>query len=146
PQVQLLEAELKQHFLRRTGRGAEPPEAGLRLLEHARSIHKLATHAKQDLQYFRVSVQGKVRLGIPPGVARRLTPHIVQQSRTPFPNPSITIAEGLSTQLREDLFKDKVDLALLYDPPHSGVISYESIHREELVLAYPLGRRPWMPA
>src|SRR3546814_13694420 len=71
-QIQLLESELQQHLLRRTGRGVEPTEAGLRFLSHARAMHALAVHAKQDLLGFRSSVQGKVRLGMPPRIARPL--------------------------------------------------------------------------
>ncbi|MGB3290015.1 MAG: LysR family transcriptional regulator [Burkholderiaceae bacterium] len=144
-QVQLLESELQQHLLRRTGRGVEPTEAGLRFLSHAKSIHALAIHAKQDLLAFRSSMQGKVRLGMPPRIARRLTPHIVQQFRLMFPDSSITIAEGLSTEMREWLIKDRVDLALLYEPPPSVLMVCETIYREELVLAYPRGLRPAPP-
>src|SRR5690606_17070022 len=89
-QVQLLEAELQQHLLRRTGRGVEPTEAGLRFLNHAKALHALAVHAKQDLLDFRSTVQGRVKLGLPPRIARRLTPHIVKQFRLLFPNSSIT--------------------------------------------------------
>jgi len=144
-QIQLLEAELQQHLLRRTGRGVEPTEAGLRFLNHAKAIHALAIHARQDLLAFRSSVQGKVRLGMPPRIARRLTPHIVQQFRLLFPDSSITIAEGLSTEMREWLIKDRVDLALLYEPPPSVLMVCETIYREELVLAYPRGLRPAPP-
>ena len=144
-QIQLLETELKQHLLRRTGRGVEPTEAGLRFLHHAKTIHKLATYARQDLQSFRSSVQGKVRLGMPPRIARRLTPHLVHQFRALFPDSSITIAEGLSSEMREWLIKDRVDLALLYDPPASVLMSCESIYREELVLAYTRTYRPVPP-
>ncbi|HEY9281568.1 MAG TPA: LysR family transcriptional regulator [Eoetvoesiella sp.] len=145
-QIQLLETELKQHLLRRTGRGVEPTEAGLRFLNHAKAIHKLATHAKQDLRSFRFSPQGRVRLGMPPRIARRLTPHLVQKFRTLFPDASITIAEGLSTEMREWLIKDRVDLALLYEPPPSALMACESIYREDLVLAYTRTCHPVPPA
>lgn len=145
-QIQLLEAELKQHLLRRTGRGVEPTEAGLRFLNHAKAIHALATHAKQDLQNFRFVVQGRVRLGMPPRIARRLTPHLVQKFRTLFPYSSITIAEGLSSEMREWLIKDRVDLALLYEPPASALMACESIYREDLVLAYAAACQPMPPA
>ncbi|WP_442595460.1 LysR family transcriptional regulator [Parapusillimonas sp. JC17] len=145
-QVQLLEAELQQHLLRRTGRGVEPTEAGLRFLNHAKALHALAVHAKQDLLDFRSTVQGRVKLGLPPRIARRLTPHIVKQFRLLFPNSSITIAERLSTEMREWLIKDRVDLALLYEPPPSVLMTCETIYREELVLAYTRDCRPAPPA
>lgn len=145
-QIQLLETELKQHLLRRTGRGVEPTEAGLRFLNHAKAIHKLAVHAKHDLHSFRVSQQDKLRLGMPPRIARRLTPHLLQEFRALFPQASITIAEGLSTELREWLIKDRVDLALLYEPSPSALMTCESIYREDLVLAYTKTCNPLPPA
>lgn len=145
-QIQLLEAELGQHLLVRTGRGVELTEAGTRLLGHARTLHHLATQAKQDLINFRSSAPGRVRLGIPPRVARRLAPNIMQQFRAQFPASSITLAEGLSAQLRDWLLKDKVDLALLYEPAPSSLMQVESLYREELVLAHAHAGRPVLPA
>lgn len=144
-QIQLLEAELRQHLLRRTGRGVEPTEAGLRFLNHARALHKLASHAKQDLQTFRSSAQGKVRLGLPPRVARRLTPLIVQEFRAQAPNSSISIAEGLSSDMRGWLIKNRIDLALLYDPSPAAMLAYETIYREDMVLAYAKTCQPRPP-
>lgn len=144
-QVQLLETELCQHLLRRTGRGVVPTEAGLRFLNHARAMHSLASRAKQDLLEFRSSMQGKVRLGLPPRIARRLAPHIVHEFRKLLPNSSITIAEGLSTVLREWIIGDRIDLALLYEPPPSVLMTCDTIFREELVLAYIQGASPAPP-
>ncbi|MGE8673215.1 MAG: LysR family transcriptional regulator, partial [Achromobacter kerstersii] len=59
-QVRLLELELGQHLLYRNGRGAEPTEAGLRFLEHARALLTLAERAKEDLQTLRETPTGKV--------------------------------------------------------------------------------------
>src|SRR3546814_12119652 len=89
-QIQLLESELQQHLLRRTGRGVEPTEAGLRFLSHARAMHALAVHANQDLLGFRSSVPGNVRLGLPPRITPPLPPPSVQQFHPRFPPPSIS--------------------------------------------------------
>lgn len=145
-QIQLLEAELGQHLLVRTGRGVELTEAGARLLGHARTLHHLATQARQDLINFRSSAPGRVRLGIPPRIARRLAPSIMQQFRAQFPDSSITLAEGLSAQLRDWLLKDKVDLALLYEPAPSSLMQVESLYRENLVLAHAHANGLTLPA
>ena len=58
-------------------------------------------------------------MGLPPRIARVLTPPLVQAFRREFPGASIAVAEGLSAQVREWLLAGRVDLALLYDPaPH----------------------------
>src|SRR3546814_18898872 len=47
--------------------------------------------------------------------------------------------------MRDWLIKDRVDLALLYEPPPSVLMVCETIYREELVLAYPRALRPAPP-
>ena len=118
-QVRLLEQELGQHLLYRNGRGVEPTEAGLRFVEHARALLALAERAREDLRSLRETPAGKVSVGLPPRIARVLTPPLVQAFRREFPGASIAVAEGLSAQVREWLLAGRVDLALLYDPaPH----------------------------
>lgn len=145
-QVRLLELELGQHLLYRNGRGAEPTEAGLRFLEHARALLALAERAKQDLQTLRETPTGKVVVGLPPRIARVLTPPLVQAFRRRFPEASIAVAEGLSAQMREWLLAGRVDLALLYDPAPSPQLGYESLFRENLVLVAAADHQPPLPA
>lgn len=144
-QIQLLEAELRHHLLTRTGRGVEPTPAGLRFLAHAQALDDLAQHARQDMRAYASTSQAKVRLGMPHRVARRLAPHIVQSFRRQHPHAALTLAEGLSLEMNEWLVKDRVDLALLYDPPPSTLVRYESVYREDLVLAYGKSCRPAPP-
>lgn len=145
-QIGLLEQELGQHLLARNGRGVEPTEAGLQLMEHARALLALAARAKEDLQNFRGAPTGKVVIGLPPRIARVLTSILVQQFGQHFPEASIAVAEGLSTQMREWLLAGRLDLALLYDPPTSPQLTYESLFREELILATAASRSGRMPS
>lgn len=133
-QIGLLEQELGQHLLSRNGRGVEPTEAGLRLMEHARALLTLAARAREDLQTFRRAPTGKVTIGLPPRIARVLTAPLVQRFSEVFPEASIAVAEGLSAAMREWLLTGRVELALLYDPPASPQLAYESLFREDLVL------------
>jgi LysR family nitrogen assimilation transcriptional regulator len=145
-QVGLLETELGQHLLVRHGRGVEPTEAGLRFMEHASALLALAARAKEDLQSLRTSPSGKVVIGLPPRVAMVLTPPLVKRFGEAFPGASIAVAEGLSVQVREWLLAGRVDLALLYDPPSSPQLTFESVFREELVLvAASSSRTPPLP-
>ncbi|MFL9899988.1 LysR family transcriptional regulator [Paraburkholderia fungorum] len=133
-QIGLLEQELRQHLLSRNGRGVEPTEAGLRLMEHAQALLALAARAKEDLQTFRRAPTGKVTIGLPPRIARVVTAPLVARFGEAFPDASIAVAEGLSTAVREWLLAGRVELALLYDPPASPQLAYESLFREDLVL------------
>jgi LysR family nitrogen assimilation transcriptional regulator len=142
----LLEQELGQHLLVRNGRGVEPTEAGLRLMDHSRALLALAARAKEDLQTFQRTPTGKVAIGLPPRIARVLTSPLVQRFVERFPGASISVAEGLSVSMRESLIAGRVELALLYDPPTSPQLAFESLFRENLVLVANTSLRPRLPA
>jgi LysR family nitrogen assimilation transcriptional regulator len=136
-QVALLEADLGQRLLVRTGRGVAPTEAGLALLVHARSMLDTAERARQELRELSATPGGRVIVGLPPRVALGLSAPLVQRFRDRFPAAGITVSEGLSLHLREWLIAGRLDLALLFDPPASPQLSYQTVLREPLLLVAP---------
>jgi len=142
-QVLLLEQEVGQSLLVRTGRGAEPTEAGLALLAHARAIFELAERARADMRERQASPRGRVTIGLPPRVAHVLTADLIERFRAAYPDAVISVVEALSIRLREWLVAGKLDMAVLFDPPHSPQVQEETLAREPLVLVgpHPLPRR-----
>jgi LysR family nitrogen assimilation transcriptional regulator len=145
-QVRLLELDLRQHLLYRNGRGVEPTEAGERFVGYAKALLQLVDRAREDMQSMQDAPSGKVTLGLPPRVAHVLTPPMVLAFRKQFPQGAISVAEGLSAQTREWLITGRVDIALLYDPPPSPLLGYETLFREELVLVCARTQTPALPA
>lgn len=133
-QVQLLEAEVGQPLLERHGRGVRLTDAGKAMLEHARTIQAAVEHAKADMAERLSSPRGKIRLGLPPLVASMITPDLVQKFLQACPDASIIVEESLSIRLREWLVSDRLDIAVLFDPPPSNQLLIESLLREPLVL------------
>ena len=142
-QVLLLEEEVGQRLLERTGRGAQPTESGLALLVHARAIFELAERARVDMRERQLSPRGRLTVGLPPRVAHVLTVDLVERFHAKFPDAAITVVEGLSIRLREWLVAGRVDVAIVFDPPHSPQLQQETLVREPLVLisVQPLPRR-----
>ena len=138
-QLALLEAELGQRLLVRTGRGAVPTEAGDALLAHARSMLDIATRARGELRELHASPGGRVTVGLPPRVALGLGAPLVRRFRERFPRAVVTVSEGLSLHLREWLIAGRLDLALLFDPPASPQLAYQTLLREPLLLVGPVG-------
>lgn len=134
-QVRLLETELRQHLLYRTGRGVELTEAGRSLLAHGNAVLRLVAQVRDELNNLRGRPTGRVTVGLPPRVAHVLSPTLVESFRREFPDASISVAEALSANLREWLALGRVELALLYDPPPSQQFVCETLFRENLVLA-----------
>lgn len=132
-QVLLLETELGQRLLERTGRGAQLTESGAALLEHANAIFALAAHAQSDMAERLRSPRGRISIGLPPRVAHVIAADLVLAFRQEFPDATISIEENLSIRLREWLLAGRVDLALMFDPPHSPQLMTETLLREPMV-------------
>jgi LysR family transcriptional regulator, nitrogen assimilation regulatory protein len=133
-QVLLLEEELGHRLLERTGRGAIPTEAGQALLAHARAIFELADRARADMQDRQRSPRGRITIGLPPRVAHAITGDLVERFRAQFPDAGISIMEDLSIRLRESLIAGSLDMAVVFDPPPSPQIQFDTLVREPLVL------------
>lgn len=140
-QVAALEAELGQRLLERHGRGAVPTEAGQVLLGHARGLLDAAERALTDLRELQANPGGRVTVGLPPRVALGLSVPLVHAFRAQFPRAVITVLEGLSMSLREQLIAGRLDLAILFDPPPAPQIRTEPLLREPLLLVAPPGSR-----
>jgi LysR family nitrogen assimilation transcriptional regulator len=135
--VRSLEVELRQTLLLRNGRGATPTEAGKRLLEHARGILAQAERARADVDETKGASVGHVVVGLPPTVARHLTLPVVRAFREAYPRASLSIVEGLSTNIQEWLTTGRVDAALLYNPTPSPAIESHVLLEEPLCLVGP---------
>jgi LysR family nitrogen assimilation transcriptional regulator len=140
-QMALLEAEVGQRLLQRTGRGVAPTPAGDALLVHARAMLDASRRALDELHDLHANPGGRVVVGMPPRVALGLSAPLVRQFRERFPQAVITVLEGLSLALRESLIGGRLDLALLFDPQPSPQLKFEPLMRERLMLVAPPGSR-----
>jgi len=136
-QIALLESDLGQRLLVRTGRGAAPTEAGQALLVHARAMLDIARRARDELREMDESPGGRVVVGMPPRVALGLSTPLIQRFREEFPRAVISVLEGLSVALRESLIAGKLDMALLFDPAASPLLTFQPLMRERLLLVAP---------
>jgi LysR family nitrogen assimilation transcriptional regulator len=133
-QVRLLEVELRQNLLVRNGRGATPTEAGQMLLEHGRGILHQVERAREELGRVRSGLSGRVALGLPPSVARVLTVPLTRAFRLKMPQAQLSISEGLSSAMQENLQNGRLDIAVLYNPSKLPGIELHPLLEEELLL------------
>jgi LysR family nitrogen assimilation transcriptional regulator len=138
-QVNQLEVDLRKHLLFRTGRGVTPTEAGKRLLAHGRGILHQIGLAHQELEDEEGSPAGKVVIGLPPSVGKRLTVALVALFRKRYANASIGIVEGLTVSMQEWLLLGRLDVAMLYNPAPARQLEYAPAWSEDLYLVSPLG-------
>ena len=144
--VRQLELELRQTLLLRNGRGATPTEAGKLLLSHARGILHQVSLAKEALDASRGALAGRVAIGLPPSLSRRLTVPLTRSFRSELPQAQLTLTEGFSVQMLENLRLGNLDLALLYNPDATHELEQTLIHEEALVLISAPQAAPPLPA
>ncbi|HRK39109.1 MAG TPA: LysR substrate-binding domain-containing protein [Burkholderiaceae bacterium] len=133
-QIRLLEVDLRQSLLVRNGRGAVPTEAGKLLLSHGRGILHQVARAREELGRVRGALAGRVAIGLPPSLARVLTVPLTRAFRAQLPEASLSITEGLSTQMQEWLVDGRLDIALLYNARASADIDISPLLDEDLLL------------
>jgi LysR family nitrogen assimilation transcriptional regulator len=136
-QIALLEEELGQRLLVRTGRGVALTAAGEAFIVHARSILETSRRARDELRDMSDNPGGRVTVGMPPRVALGMSVPLIQGFRKRFPRAVITVLEGLSLSLRESLVAGRLDMALMFDPLPSPQLAYEPLLRERLLLVAP---------
>ena len=121
-QVRALETELRETLLIRTGRGVTLTEAGRRLLEHGHAIMQRVALAKEDLGSQRDEPVGRITVGLPPSLARRLTLPLIDVFSRDMPKARLAVVEGFSMNIAEWLTSGRMDLGLVYTPePHSHI-------------------------
>lgn len=133
-QIRLLEVELRQNLLTRTGRGAIPTEAGKLLLKHGRGILHQVEVAREELGAVRGGLAGRVSIGLPPSLSKLITVPLTQAFRQQLPHAQLTLTEGFSMLMQEGLRVGNLDMAVLYNSERSPELETITLHSEELVL------------
>ena len=136
-QVRALEVELRETLLIRTGRGVTLTEAGRRLLEHSHAILQHVAQAKEDLGCERDEPVGRIVVGLPPSLARRLTLPLIHAFGSKMPKARVAIVEGFSVQMAEWLASGRMDLGLVYSPEPHPHIEISPVLQERLCLVGP---------
>ncbi len=132
--VRQLEVELHQTFLLRNGRGVSLTEAGMVLLEHGRGILHQVALVSEELESVRDALGGHVSIGLPPSLSRLITVPLTLEFRKRMPHAQLTLTEGFSVAMNEGLRSGRLDMAVVYNTPHSPDIESRLLHREALVL------------
>jgi LysR family nitrogen assimilation transcriptional regulator len=142
-QIRALELELKTNLFARTGRGVTLTVLGRRFLEHARGILHATDSAMDALNESKTAYDGRVVTGFTPSVGLTIIPQFTEQFSKCFPKASLSIVEGYSSSLTEQVLMGKLDFAILLNPVASPNLVIDPIAEENLYLigAKPVGRR-----
>lgn len=133
-QVRLLEVELHQNLLVRNGRGVTLTEAGSVLLEHSRGVLHQIERLREELSRVRGALSGRVALGMPPSLSKRVAVPVTRAFRQRMPEAALSIIEGLSVTMQESLVSGRLDIALVYNATPSPDVDLIPLLDEALYL------------
>jgi LysR family transcriptional regulator, nitrogen assimilation regulatory protein len=144
-QVRALETQLRETLLIRTGRGVTLTDAGRRLLEHGHAIMQRVTLAQEDLCSHRDEPVGRIVVGLPPSLARRMTLPLIDTFSREMPKAKLAVTEGFSVNIAEWLTTGRMDLGLVYTPEPQPHIEIVPVAHEPLCLVGPAAQLQNLP-
>jgi LysR family nitrogen assimilation transcriptional regulator len=141
--IRELEAELRTSLFRRPGHGMELTASGHRFLGHAREIVGRADAALQDMRRDAQSYEGQVAGGLPPSLGMIAIPRLAACFAQRFPRAMLSLVEGGSSTLFDQVLSERLDFAVIRNPMVSSQVVVERLKLESLFVigARPVGRR-----
>lgn len=134
-----LEVELRRSLFHRNGRGVVLTDAGARFLSYAQNALTQLESGRTALDESDGDLVGRVTVGMPPSVAQALTVPLVRAFQQRFGKASISINEGLSSTLQEQVLVGRTDLAVVHSPTPTNLLQIEPLVDESLYLLSPPG-------
>jgi DNA-binding transcriptional LysR family regulator len=111
-QVQQLEHELGVQLFRRTTRRVELSEAGVALLEHARSILQSVTTAVDETRRTAAGESGRLVVSYTPTLVNETLPRLVGAVHERWPRLSLQMVEMWQTESIESVRAGRVDVGM----------------------------------
>ena len=115
-QIRILEQELDCHLLARCGSRVKPTEPGRVLADLALRISKEIAEAQSRINDLNDLRGGCLRIGASSSILVSFLPAVLQRFSKKFPGVRFHLITGIADDLIEDVLKDKLDLAILFNP------------------------------
>jgi DNA-binding transcriptional LysR family regulator len=113
-QIRALERELDVQLFRRKPRGVELTDAGSALLTDARAVLSHIDHAFATTKRTARGEQGRISIGFTSSAPfHPFVPRIIRTYREAFPLVSLTLEEGGTMELIDDLRHERIDAAFV---------------------------------
>jgi DNA-binding transcriptional LysR family regulator len=138
-QIRGLERELGVQLFRRKPRGVEMTDAGRALLEDARAILAHIDHALATTRRTARGEQGRIAVGFTSSAPfHPFVPRVIRAFRETFPLIDLTLEEGGTTELIEDLRHERLDAAFIRTPIADPMgITVNPLLEEAMLVALP---------
>ena len=135
-QIGKLEQELDVKLFERNPRFTLSP-AGKRLKAAAEQIGNIHRQLHMELDDLNNNNTGELRIGVSYTRGQALLPRLLPPFHARHPGITITIQEGSSSELQDNLSKGRIDLLIGYVPRDLDAFEAAELSRERLFLVVP---------
>jgi LysR family cyn operon transcriptional activator len=148
-QIRLLEEELGQKLLVRSGRTVQPTEAGKILLTFAARVKQEVSAIEQQILDLKELAGGELRIGTGTTTLSFFLPPVLEAFHALYPRVDLKIITGTADHLIHELQAGTLDIGLVSEPlqqwPSEKNLNYDRLYEEEFALiankAHPLAAR-----
>lgn len=140
--LQRLEDVLGVRLFARSHRGLEPTSYGHALARRARLIFEELELTRREIARISTAIGGSVLFGASPGVAAGLLPEVAARLEVAHPDLHMTIVEGVSESLVDQVIERRVDFAVCTAPHEASAdLAVEALGTDPFVVACAEGHR-----
>ena len=129
-QIAELEASLGIALLQRSARGIKPTAAGQRFYDQASSILRRYENLPGLVRSSIGEAEGLVSVGMPGSLSTTLVGPFIERCRAAYPKITLSITDGDSDSLREEVEKGRLDLALPFEDEFFPVVHRQPLFRQ----------------
>ncbi|QJQ97909.1 LysR substrate-binding domain-containing protein [Halomonas sp. PGE1] len=112
-----LEADLGAELLVRSFKGVEFTPAGQALLSRARLALATLDKARDEIRWLRGGAGTQVTAGVTPAIAATVLPGVLKAFQQEQPEASLTLVEGMLTNVLPGLMEGRIDFAIAAAEP-----------------------------
>lgn len=135
--IQNIESEVGSQLFKRTRDGIKPTVAGEIYMENAQKLIEMYRHLEMSLAAINNENRGKLVIGTNFILGACVLPSIVSEFEKRFPNIELTIIEGTSTEIENEISKGIIDIGVIHLPVQSNTITAVPIGQERFYIALP---------
>jgi LysR family hydrogen peroxide-inducible transcriptional activator len=137
-QMKKLEEELGVIIFNRSRQPIEPTSIGKKIIEQARVIYQETQQIETILKEHTGAVSGSLTIGVLPTIANSLVPQLIRQVAQKYPDLKLTIKEGLTDEIINDLEQNRLDVGIVSIPLRNSGLIEKRIYVEKFrIYAHP---------
>lgn len=135
--IQKIENEVGSELFKRTRDGLKPTLAGDIYMKSAQKMISLYRQLQISLEDISKENKGRLTIGTNFFLGSFVLPIVISAFEKSYKNIEITIIEGTSTEIENEISKGIVDIGIIHLPVQSSSINYRVVGQEKFYLAVP---------